>query len=1025
MNQKERNLYVNRIENFYKRISDSILSDHVLFDAEFAHCIEPVPFAKRTSLKYKKIKEGATWGKTWESAWFLLKGEVPKSWKGKEVVAQLDFNGEGLIFKNDGLPVQSVTKGSVFQGDYCKDLHYLIRSCKGGEKFEMWVETAANALFGIERKPDPAVVDPDRHGTYSGIVNKIRLCTFNREVWSLWLDVEVLKSLLAALPENAVRRTRIIRTVNEAIDAYADNPANASRARKIIRVEFEKKTSSSDLETTAVGHAHIDTGWLWPVREGIRKCGRTFASQITLIEKYPGYVFGASQAQHYAFTKEHYPKLYAKIKEQVKKGNWECQGGMWVEADCNIISGESMVRQMLHGKNYFMDEFGVDVRNLWIPDVFGYSAAMPQIMKKCGVDYFLTQKLSWCQFNEFPHHTFIWRGVDGSEVITHFPPENTYNSGLHAGAIASARDRFKENEFIDEFMTLFGIGDGGGGPKEEYIERGLRAANLEGVAKVKFGSAEGFFDRLQKHAGKLPTWVGELYFELHRGTLTTQAQTKKGNRYLEQKLRNTEFICSCLPLEKYPSKELDAMWKTLLLNQFHDILPGSSIHKVYETTHKEHKECLEKCDEIIRNAGEKLFEKNGDYVVMSNCLSYPYRGTVELPKGLDCGLIDEDGNEILVQKEGKKTVALVDIPPQGFKVFEKSGTAPDGEVPAGKDLVLENELIKYEFDKDGSIRRIFDKECGRDVLEKGKKGNVLTLYKDRPHNFDAWDIDIYYEKSIIQNAQAVKAEKLPGGFVRNGLKFTLKVGDSEIVQTVHLPFDSKRIDFKTFVDWKERHKMLRVSFPVEIRSEEANYDIQYSYMHRNTHRNTSWDRAKFEVVAHRYADLSENEYGVAILNDCKYGHKIYDNVIDMNLLRSPTDPDPDADRGTHEFTYSLLPHKGHLTESDVMQEAAMLNMALTVFDGFGKPKYKVPCTIQSDGISMEVLKKAEKENSIVIRLVETKGHTSKGVLNVNVPKAKLVETNLLEWTEGRSVSCAKPVEISMRPFEIRTYKIKI
>ncbi len=1024
MNQKVKNLYVTRIDNFFNRLGEKVLRESVTFNAEFCRSTEHVPFSKRATGKFRKIKEGDSWGKIWDSAWFHLKAEVPKSWKGKEVVAQLDFNGEALIFSMDGTPIQSLTKGSVFQGDYCKDIHYLFKSCKGGEKVDLWVETAANGLFGVERPHDPDADDPQRHGKYSGIVNKIRLRILDRDTYALRLDIEVLKSLVKYLPENSVRRNRIIQTLNEVIEAFLDNPVNSAKCRKILRKELEKKATSSDLSAIAVGHAHIDTGWLWPVSEGVRKCGRTFASQVSLLKKYPAYVFGASQAQHYAFTKEYYPKLYEQIRKFVKEGRWECQGGMWVEADCNIISGESMVRQIIHGKNLFMDEFGIDVRNCWIPDVFGYSAAMPQILKKSGIDFFLTQKLSWCQFNEFPHHTFIWRGVDGSEVITHFPPENTYNSGLHAGDVAHGRDRFKEHAFLDEFMSLFGIGDGGGGPKEEHIERGLRNADLESVPRVKFGTAEGFFDRLAKHADKLPTWVGELYFELHRGTFTTQARTKKGNRYLEQKLRNTEFICSCLPFAKYPSKELDFMWKKLLLNQFHDILPGSSIHKVYETTQKEHSECLQKCDELIQNAGKLLFEKNNGYVVISNCLSNRFRGVVELPQGLDCGLIDDDGNEILVQREGKRTVALVDVPPTGFKVYEKSGKAPEGETTKGG-LVLENELVRYEFEGDGTIIGIFDKECGREVLEKGGKGNLFTLYKDRPHNFDAWDIDIYYEKSAVDTAKPVKVEKLPGGIVRNGIRFTLKIGSSEIVQEAYLAFDSKRIDFKTSVNWRERHKMLRVAFPVNIRSETASYDIQYSYMKRNTHRNTTWDLAKFEVVGHRYADLSENEYGVAILNDCKYGHKILDNVIDLNLLRSPTNPDPDADVGMQEFTYSLLPHKGHLTESDVMSEAAMLNMAPTVFNNCWKPKFKVPCTLESEGISLEVLKKAEKENCHVIRLVETKGHTSKGILKVNLPKAKLVETNLLEWTDGRSASCSKPVEITMKPFEIRTYKIKI
>lgn len=1023
MYNKEKDIILERAEKFLKRIRQQILIEFVPFEAEFARIKDPVPYHERTNLKYKKIKEGEEWGKEWDSAWFHLKGTVPTDWKGKEIVARLDFNGEALVFSDDGLPIQSLTKGCAWDFHYSKDIYYIFDKCKGGEKLDFWVETAANGLFGVSLLEDPEPDDPARHGTYKGIVNAIRLCIFDRTVWSLALDIEVLLSLAKKLPENTVRRDRIIRNLDEMMDAWQDNRENAGECRRILQRELQRKSSDSDLSAIAIGHAHIDTGWLWPVREGIRKCARTFASQITLIEKYPEYIFGASQAQHYAFVKQHYPKLYEKIKRYVKKGRWEIQGGMWVEADCNIISGESMIRQILHGKNFFMDEFGVDVKNLWLPDVFGYSAALPQILKKTGIDFFVTQKICWNKYNEFPYSTFKWRGVDGSEVIAHFPPENTYNSNILPTSLIFGRENFKEHDFIDSFLSLFGIGDGGGGPKEEYIERAIRQKDLEGVPRVIFGTAQSYLDSLKKYESRLESWRGELYLETHRGTLTTQARVKKANRKLEIALREAEFMNSMLPLSEYPAAELDKLWKILLLNQFHDIIPGSSIKKVYDVTHVEHAEALEKCEEIIEDAAKRIFVRKDDCIALVNTLSYPYKGVIKLPSGVKTGLSDAEGNELPVQDEGNQTVALIEVPPTSISVLWKTGKAPKAETPAShSEIVLENDLIRYEFRKDGTIKSIIDKEIGKQVIEPGKLGNLFSLYIDRPNQFDAWDIDHHYQDCKIAHAEPVEFAFLPSGPVRKGLQFKLKIGSSSIIQNVYLAPSSKRIDFETTVDWKERHKMLRVSFPVTIESDRASYDIQYSYVERPTHTNTQWDYAKFEVVAHRYADLSESDYGVAILNDCKYGHKIQGNVIDLNLLRSPSHPDPEADRTVHQFTYSLYPHIGTHVESDVMAEAAMLNIGVGIYDGYSKAKYDIPCTISGKGVSLEVVKKAEKENCIVIRLVETNGANSRATLNFR-SKVELIETDLMEWKNGECRDCPGAFEVSLRPFEIRTYKV--
>lgn len=1022
MNDKQISVLTTRAKLFQKRISNLILGEHVVLDATCRRCPDPVPFAERLAGDYQPVQEGQSWGKTWESAWFHLSGVVPAGWRGRKVVAQLCFNGEGLVFDASGAPLQGITNGSVFDQNASRDIVCLFDQAKGGEKVELWVEAACNGLFGVHKVADPAADAPNRYGNYAGTVNKIRLAVMDDQMWHLRLDFIALRGLLETHAANTVRHSRILRALNKAMDTFADNPANAGVCRAILRPELDKPAHASALAVTAVGHAHIDTGWLWPVRESVRKCGRTFASQLRLIERYPQYVFGASQPQHYAFVKEHYPELFARIREAVKAGRWECQGGMWVEADCNIIGGESMVRQFVHGKNLFMDEFGVNVRNLWIPDVFGYSAAMPQIMKKAGCDFFVTQKISWSQFNRFPHNTFRWRGIDGTEVITHFPPEDNYNSALLPEQLHAGDEKFQERGFIDGYLSLFGVGDGGGGPHEEHIEQGLRQANLEGSPKVAFGKAQDYLDSLSRHWDDLAVWNGELYLELHRGTLTTQARTKRGNRLLENRLRHVEYLCSCLPLASYPQTALDGIWKTLLINQFHDIIPGSSITMVYEQTEREHRECLAACDRLIADAAETLFRQHAESATLVNCLSYDYLRPVELPTGWQ-GAKDALGADIPVQLENGKAFAAVAVPAHGTVTLHQTRTA--AETRPGGGLILENDLIRYEFRNDGTIGRIFDKQAGKDVLGAGESGNLLSLYEDRPNNWDAWDIDFFYEAQLLEHARCRAASPLPSGRVRQGLRLEMSIGQSVIEQDIHLAANSKRLDFATRVDWREKHRMLRVAFPVAVHADAFTCDIQYGHVQRPTHRNTSWDMAKFEVAAQRYVDLSDREYGVALLNDCKYGHKVRDNVLDLNLLRSPTHPDPDADQGKQIFTYSLLPHCGTLTESSVMAEAACLNVPVMLFAGAvpAAGGALAPCRIEGRGVSLETVKKAEKENCLVIRLVETQGRHSTCRVIPAAAEATLVETNLMEWNDGERLACRGGVEVTLKPFEIRTYKI--
>ena len=1021
MNKKETAIIVSRIEQWNNRLKDYFIEDRTTLASKYAWSKNAVPFSEKNKLKYKPITKGKSWGKEWDSAWFCLNGQIKKEWRGKKIIADLDFSGEGLVYDPKGKEIQGITNASIWDQNFVRTRLLVPKTCIKNNEVEIWVETAANSLFGIFVDVDPEQDNPKRHGTFDAKVETIDIGIFREDIWHLHLDVRILLGLIEKLEKDSTQRLRIINSLNQAVIAFKDDKKDANSSRNILSAELNKRASSSELKVAAVGHAHIDTGWLWPVKETIRKCARTFTTQLDLIERYPDYVFGASMPQHYQFMKDFYPSIFKRIKAAVKKGQWELQGGMWVEADCNLISGESMVRQLLYGKIFFKKEFGVDVDNLWLPDVFGYSAALPQILKQAEIDYFLTQKISWNQFNDFPHQTFNWRGIDGTEILTHFPPENTYNSELDTKFLMPAQKTFKEKDKLNEFMSLFGVGDGGGGPKPENIELGKRLKNLEGAPKVSFDHAKNFFRRLNRKKNQLETWVGELYLELHRGTLTTHGLVKKQNRKLENKLKAVEFLWSNCDLKNYPQNDLDEAWKKLMINQFHDIIPGSSINLVYKNTHKEYEGIHKTCDKLLNKSASILFKKDKNSFTLVNSLSYHFKGVVKIPhkyKGYQ--IISDDKISLATQQVNKDLVCFVDLEPFSFKTFSK-GQKEKSKTVNHSSLVLENNYVKYEFHKDGTLKSAYDKELKLNFL--GSNGNVLSLYEDRPLNWDAWDIDFYYKDSLLETSKVERIEKVRAGVVNSSLNISYTIGNSTIKQHISLSNHSKRLDFNTSVDWKEKHKMLRVHFPTTITNEQATFDIQYGHVKRNTHKNTSWDKAKFEVVGHKYADLSNNDYGVALMNDCKYGYSIFDNTIDLNLLRSPNNPDADADIGYHEFVYSFYPHNKDLIRSNVIEESTLLNHSPIVFEGFKNLSTSSTITYKGKGIEITAFKKSEYKNEIIIRTVETLGRNSEGNIYLD---GQITETNLLEQ---KNISKPKRIkgkyQLKLKPFEIKTFKIKI
>ncbi|MGC2412066.1 MAG: glycoside hydrolase family 38 C-terminal domain-containing protein, partial [Stellaceae bacterium] len=785
--------------------------------------------------------------------------------------------------------------------------------------------------------------------------------------------------------------------------------AEAARARAILAPVLAMRGGAPSLTISAVGHAHMDLAWLWPIRETIRKCGRTFATTLDLMERYPAYVFGASQPQQYQWVKERYPELYARIKRRVAEGRWEVQGAMWVEPDTNLPAGESLIRQILYGKRFFREEFGRDPDCLWVPDVFGYTGALPQILAKSGVPYFMTQKLSWSLVTRHPYHTFWWEGIDGSKVLAHLPPEATYNSVAGPRSVLAAEQNFLEKAVSDRCLMLFGIGDGGGGPGEEHLERLARETDLAGLCPVVQEPATAFFHHIAADGARYPTWSGELYLERHQGTYTAQGRIKRFNRKLELALRELELMASIATAfadMAYPRAELERIWKELLLYQFHDILPGSSIARVYDEATPRYEALIEETEALTVAADAALCSRiDGSRaerpIVVVNSLSWERGEWLRLA-----------GNWVMAQ-----------VPPIGYAVID-AAARPNFVPPSIERTRLENDLLRIVFNGDGSIASCFDKEHGREVLAPGAAGNVLAIYRDEG---DAWDIPMDYRDRAPERLVLEAIEIVEDG-PRAALCHRYRFGDSVLRQEVVVFAGSRRVDFVTSVDWRENKRMLRTSFPVDVRGNEATCDIQFGSIRRPMHCNTPADLAKFEVCAHQWVDLSDRGYGVALLNDCKYGHHLRGNILDLNLLRSPGYPDPTADRGRHRFTYSLYPHAGDHVAGGVARAGSELNVKLRPLaappGGGPLPAAVSWLAPEAANVVVGTLKEAEDGHGLIVRLYEAAGATTRTVLHCGFALAAAEATDLIEENPVPIEIAGRDLPLDLRPFEIVTLRLQ-
>lgn len=805
---------------------------------------------------------------------------------------------------------------------------------------------------------------------------------------------------------------------------------------------YEEMGGYNEVIASCIGHTHIDVAWWWTVAQTREKVARSFATVLKLMEEYPEYKFMSSQPQLYAFLKERYPELYAKIKERVKEGRWEPEGGMWLEADCNLTSGESLTRQFLYGKRFFKEEFGVENRVLWLPDVFGYSGALPQIMKKCGIDYFMTTKLSWNQFNKVPNDTLLWEGIDGSKVLTHFISTlgvgqstdkffTTYNGMLHPDAIMGGWERYQNKEMNNDILISYGYGDGGGGPTREMLETGNRMEKgIKGVPKVRQAFSGEYFRELEarvKDSKRLSTWTGEFYFEYHRGTYTSMARNKRANRKSELMLMDLELFSVLAEAcgVAYPAEELEKMWKTVLLNQFHDILPGSSIHEVYEVTKKEYEEIHETGARLIRERVAALTGK-GDAVTVYNTLGFTRNDIVALENCEANALTDESGNIYPVQKTADGAyVYLTGLPSKGFKTFTKANAPASVSPFVLSDNTVETPYYRIKFDENGNIASLFDKENSREVVQPGKCLNQLRVFEDKPIYYDNWDIDIFYREKYWDVNDKTKMNWLENGPVEAVLEIERPYSNSLIRQKIHFYANARRIDFETYVDWHESQHVMKVLFPCDVHTDEATFDIQFGNVTRKTHTNTSWDMARFESCGHKWADVSEGGYGVAVLNDCKYGHSANEGELDLTLIKSGIEPNATTDQEEHFFTYSLYPHAGTWRESDVPQEAYKLNQPAFAANGGKAGKSFSFASTDHQNVVLETVKKAENGKGIVLRVYENRNMRTNAVLTLGRQLKKVSECDLLE-NVIREVPCeGSSFQAAILPYEIKTFLVEL
>ncbi|MGW7269215.1 alpha-mannosidase [Streptomyces sp. NPDC054864] len=966
---------------------------------------EPVPVEEGLAAHPEPTEVGARWGAPWATSWFQVTGTVPTEWAGRTVEAILDlgfdenmpgFQCEGLVYRPDGTPV----KGLNPRNQWVR----IADPAAGGEDVHLHIEAASNPVI-LDYHPflPTQLGDKETAGNEPQYkLARMDLAVFDETVWQLVIDLEVLGELMQELPEDSGRRYAIVRAIGRALDAVdlQDVNGSAPAARAELEGVLTTPAEPSAHRISAVGHAHIDSAWLWPLRETVRKVARTTSNMTALIEDEPDFVFAMSQAQQWAWVKEHRPEVWAKVKKAVADGRFVPAGGMWVESDTNMPGSEAMARQFVHGKRFFLDEFGVENDEAWLPDTFGFAAGLPQIIKAAGSKWLLTQKISWSQTNRFPHHTFNWEGIDGTRIFTHFPPVDTYNCSMKGSEIAHAAKNFKDKGVARHSLAPTGWGDGGGGTTREMIAKAGRLRDLEGSATVEWETPAAFFEKAEAEYPNAPVWVGELYLELHRATLTSQAGTKQGNRRSEHLLREAELWAATAavraPEFSYPYEELDRVWKTVLLHQFHDILPGSSIAWVHREARATYAKVAEELNGIIDAAQRALAgEDGGSGTLVFNSTPHTRHG---VPAG-GARLAAIDGQSAMASRaEG------------GF--------------------VLDNGLLRVEIDARGLVVSAYDIVADRETIAPGQAANLPQIHADFPNMWDAWDVDEFYRNTVTDLTEAEAVEPAQDGA---SVRVVRTFGASRLTQVLTLTPGSSRLDIDTEVDWHETEKFLKLAFPLDIHAERYASETQFGHFYRATHTNTSWEAAKFEACNHRFVHVEEPGWGVALVTDSTYGHDVTRTVrtsdsgttttVRASLLRAPRFPDPETDQGVHRFRHALVPGAGI---GDAVREGYRINLPERQIAGGGAEVAPL-VTVDNDAVVVTAVKLADDgSGDVVVRFHESRGGRAKATLTAGFPVGSVSVTDLLERPLADTAApdhAADGIPLTLRPFELMTLRL--
>lgn len=952
-------------------LRDFVYEKSVALKMTYAVSDEPVPFSERATLEFKPIAEGEVWSsKLWECGWFHITGTLPVQPENRELYFSFDFEGEGCIFDGKGMPLRGITNVSSefdralgFPGKRYVKASELVES--GDDKIDLWIETGNNDLFGNLR---------------SGRVEECAVVFCDTQRRKLFYDYVYLLDLAESVSEDDPLHYAIIYALEKvAVRAAIEMDSQTiEECRQILKPHLDRKNISDPLlKFYAVGHSHLDLAWLWPLRESHRKAGRTFATALANLKEYPDYIYGASQPQQLDWVKYEYPSLFEKIKEAVKEGRFEVQGGMWVEADTNITSGESLIRQFVYGTRFWKEEFGKEVETLWLPDVFGFSGALPQIIKGCGCENFLTIKLSWNMVNEFPFHSFKWQGIDGSEVLVHMPPEGTYNSSASPKAVRWAAGNYSQRGISKNALMLYGIGDGGGGPGKEHLENIVRSKDIYGVPNVVTSTSEEFFRELRKEIDLLPIYKGEIYLEKHQGTYTSQSDNKYYNRRMENALCAYEF--SQVLTDTYEKQTTDEIWKEVLLYQFHDIIPGSSIKRVYDESVASYKVMLEKTTERT----EKILSATGNEPCVLNATSF-----------LRSEYVLADGKWYEAVAEPFSVAKLKEVKGK-FGVYAELDT-------------VGNALVEVKISDSGTINSIIDKRSGKEAL-KMPSGEYLVF----DDSGDGWDFYHGYRGGNAKKFILCDKKAFVNG-ANGGLKLTYKYGKSTLYQTISVTEGSPLVRIDVKVDWHELEKMLRTDFYPDIDADEVTCDIQFGSVKRTMLNNNSHQQAQYEVCSHKWVDMSSLTHGVALINDSKYGYSCKNGCISMNLLRSQKHPCVAQDNGEHSFSYAIYLHENDIFNSDVAARSYAFNRPLTKVEAAPTSSF-----VSSDNqhAVIETVKPSENGKGYIVRIYNDR--PDRITAKITCQGRKMTITDMLERDKE-----ATDGVLSMHGYEVVTMRVE-